>query len=454
TALLTELPLPHPLLAPLVLALLAATLLAAPSVLGTPIGVRTPGTAPAATASGAPHPPHAGPAPSVSRSLARAVPYLVRYGAPVLGWSALVALPAALRLPYAAGVVVYVLVVAALLAVAARVAAAGAVLVGPALMVSGLALASSVSVAFLALATEAATLGTLGALTALFLAACVQLVRRPRQAPTGVAALAACAALTYATAFACAAGAAGGLRPEQIGVVTLAVPTLAALAAARLGQRPETLPVEVMAAASAALAVALTAGHAPTFALALTLAGLIAAGTALRPDRHRVGYAAGVLFILASWVRLAAWEVSTPEAYTLPVTVPALLLGLLRRRRDSEASSWTAYGPGLAMTLLPSLTAAWGDPHWQRPLLLGLAALALTLAGARHGLRAPLVLGGTVLALDALHELAPYIVQVAGALPRWLPPALAGLLLLAVGATYEQRLRDARRFRNALDRMH
>ncbi len=142
-----------------------------------------------------------------------------------------------------------------------------------------------------------------------------------------------------------------------------------------------------------------------------------------------------MLLVLATWVRLGASDVVIPEAYTLPVTVPALAIGVLRRRRDAEASSWTAYGPGLAATLLPSLIAAWGDQHWLRPLLLGAAALALTLTGARHRLQALLVLGSAVLALVALHELAPYVAQVVGALPRWLPPALAGLLLLAVGAT-------------------
>jgi hypothetical protein len=97
--------------------------------------------------------------------------------------------------------------------------------------------------------------------------------------------------------------------------------------------------------------------------------------------------------------------------------------------------------------------AAWADPHWQRPLLLGLGALAVTLLGAGNNLQAPLVLGGSVLTLDALHELAPYLVQVADALPRWAPPALAGLLLLALGATYEQRLRDVRRMRDMLQGM-
>lgn len=88
-----------------------------------------------------------------------------------------------------------------------------------------------------------------------------------------------------------------------------------------------------------------------------------------------------------------------------------------------------------------------------RPLLLGAAALVVTLLGARRRLQAPLLLGGAVLAAVAVHELAPYVVQVAGALPRWVPPALAGLLLLAVGATYERRLRDARRLRAAIGRL-
>jgi hypothetical protein len=173
----------------------------------------------------------------------------------------------------------------------------------------------------------------------------------------------------------------------------------------------------------------------------------------VRADRRQAGYAAAALFVLAAWVRLGAWSVGVLEAYTLPVTVPALVVGFVRRRRDPEASSWTAYGPGLSATLVPSLLAAWTDTDWQRPLLLGTAALALTLLGARHRLQAPLVLGGSVLVLDALHELAPHLVQLAGMFPRWLPPALAGLLLLALGATYEQRIRDARRVREVLGRM-
>ncbi|NED38195.1 hypothetical protein G3I64_37835, partial [Streptomyces sp. SID8499] len=103
--------------------------------------------------------------------------------------------------------------------------------------------------------------------------------------------------------------------------------------------------------------------------------------------------------------------------------------------------------------LAPSLAAAWTDPHATRPWLLGVVALLVTLLGARHRLRAPLLLGGAVLVLDALHESAPYLARIADALPRWALAALAGLLLLTVGATYERRLREVRRVREVLGRM-
>ena len=135
------------------------------------------------------------------------------------------------------------------------------------------------------------------------------------------------------------------------------------------------------------------------------------------------------------------------------MTVPALLVGVLRRRKDTQVSSWTAYGPGISVTLVPSLFAAWGDAHWLRPLLLGAAALAVTLVGARHRLQAPLVMGGTVLTLDALHELAPYIAQVAGALPRWAPPHSPVCCCSRSVRRTSSGSADARRVREVLGRM-
>ncbi|WP_105975800.1 SCO7613 C-terminal domain-containing membrane protein [Streptomyces geranii] len=389
-------------------------------------------------------PAHAAAVPVVLAAVGAVLVLLVRgelwrpralTGALGLVWATVMTLPAVLELPYPVGLLIQGFTTVAVVAAAAFLQQPA-----PRFTALALALAASLSLAFLSLATQGATLTVLAVLVALFAAASWQSLLAPFTAP---------AALAYAAALACAVGAALGWQPAHTALLVLAVPVAAAVLAPRLGS-PATVPVEAAGAAAGVLAIGLAATELPLLALVLALCGVIAAGTAIRPDRRSVGYVAAVLFVLATWVRLAAWEVGTPEAYTVPVSVPALLVGHLRRRREPRTSSWTAYGPGLAATLLPSLAAAWDDAHWTRPLLLGMAALSITLLGGGHGLKAPLVLGGTVLTLDALHELAPYLIQVADALPRWVPPALAGLLLLSLGATYEQRLRDARKMRDFL----
>ncbi|MFI5631674.1 SCO7613 C-terminal domain-containing membrane protein [Streptomyces sp. NPDC051664] len=373
----------------------------------------------------------------------------------VLGWAGLLVLPVALDAPYTVTVAVQSVLVAALLAVTVRAVRRGADPVASAALVC--AVVGAVSAGALSLAVEPATYGVFGALLVLFGAAAVG--TRADAAPAArvarlMQAVPACAAVVCAMVLAGALGASLELATYRAAPLMLAVPTVTVLLGARLRGGPSALPVELTGAVAGAVAVAMAVPDAPFLALVLALCGVLAAGTAVRGERRpAAGYLAVVLFVLATWVRLSASDVSAPEAYTLPVTVPALVVGVLRRRRDPAASSWTAYGAGLAATLVPSLFAAWADPSWVRPLLLGVVALVITLAGARLRLQALLLLGGAVLAMDALHELAPYVIQVVGALPRWLPPALAGLLLLMVGATYEQRLRDARRLKDALGRM-
>ncbi|WP_405441617.1 hypothetical protein OG373_30940 [Streptomyces avidinii] len=374
----------------------------------------------------------------LSRALSRPEPVVV---AVVLGWAGLFAAPALPGLPVAA-------VLAAQLAVtgAAGVLALRSPARGIRIAAAVCALVGAANVSLGALDGRTATFAVWGLLGAACAAGAAY-----GPAPRPVRAAAAVGAVGYATGVLVAVGAVAELAVVWWALPVLAVPALAAALGPRLGE--VRLPVEIAAAVAGVVALGLSAGRAGTLALVLALAGVVCAGAAVRPDRRMLGWAAGALFAAATWVRLAEAGVTAPEAYTLPVTVPALVVGLLRRRRDPQASSWTAYGPGLAATLLPSLVAAWGDPGWLRPLLLGVAALAVTLAGAQRRLQAPLLLGGAVLAAVALHELAPYVVQVAGALPRWVPPALAGLLLLAVGATYERRLRDARRLRAAIGRL-
>ncbi|MET9999906.1 hypothetical protein ABZ069_23535 [Streptomyces microflavus] len=383
-------------------------------------------------------------------------------GALGLGWGTLLLAAATLDVPYPVAVALETVLVAGLLAVAVLGADRGAGGagsaegagpgggIGSAVRVSALvgAFGGAVSVGLLSLASEAATYAVFGALAVLFTGAALRTRAVVEQAALAMA------AVVWGTVLTGCAARSLGLAPHEAAPLLLVVPAVTVGLGARLRRHPVALPVELTGALGGLLAVGLAVGRAPFLALVLALCGVLAAGAAVRPERRPVaGYLAAVFFVAATWVRLAASEVSVPEAYTLPVTVPALVVGVLRRRKDPGASSWTAYGPGLAATLLPSLAVAWTDPDWLRPLLLGVAALVITLLGAKYRLQALLLLGGAVLALDTLHELAPYVVQVAGALPRWLPPALAGLLLLAVGATYEQRLREARRLKDALGRM-
>ncbi|MEV8604982.1 hypothetical protein AB0465_34480 [Streptomyces griseoviridis] len=404
---------------------------------GAPADART------AVAADGPWPPHAWTAPVVLLSVAAVLALAVRdaawrpralTAALCLTWAALLTLPAVLQLPFLAALSVQFLAVAAPLLTART-------------RLPGLVLAQFAAVLLVcsALATRTATLTVLAALALLFAAGCRSVDRRVCAAP---------AALVYAAALVVASGAAAGWSPAHTALPLLSVPAVAALLAARLGAVSRaTVPVEAAGAAAGLLAVGLAAPDPVSLSLVLGLCGVIAAGTAARAGRRFVGVPATGLFVLAVWVRLAAWGVAAPEAYTLPVSVPALLVGAVRRRRDPLLSSWTAYGPGLAFTLVPSLVMAWAEPYATRPLLLGAAALLVTLLGARHRLRAPLVFGGAVLVLVALHELGAYLAQLAGVLPRWVPPALAGALLLAVGATYERRIRDVRRVREVLGRM-
>ncbi|MFF5055647.1 SCO7613 C-terminal domain-containing membrane protein [Micromonospora sp. NPDC000663] len=155
--------------------------------------------------------------------------------------------------------------------------------------------------------------------------------------------------------------------------------------------------------------------------------------------------------LLGAWVLLAAGGVTVLEAYTLPAAALALGAGLLALRTRPGLTSWPALGPGLVAALLPSLVSVLSgpDPQPWRRLLLGAAALVVVLAGAARRWQAPVVLGGGVLTLLALHELA----RGWDLLPRWIYLAVGGLALVGLAATYERRRRDLARLRAAVTRL-
>ncbi|MFI0422835.1 SCO7613 C-terminal domain-containing membrane protein [Spongiactinospora sp. 9N601] len=355
---------------------------------------------------------------------------------------ALAVVPVAFRLPEPAAVAVVVALTAALAVPVARLKGRRAPLYGV------VAVLAACHAAAWALNDETATLAALPVLAVV--AAAVAVTGRA----AGVRPAAAGAAVVLLGGEALAVGISAGLPRGQAAFPVLAVAALAALTAARTS----TLGTEIGGYVLAGAGILLTAPDPRLMSLSCAAAGVLAAGTALRPDRrrHPTFRTAAALLLAATWLRLWAEDVGAVEAYTAPFSLVLLGFGWWRVRRAAEGSrpsSWSAYGPGLAFTMLPSLLVALSDPGWVRPLLLGCASLAVLLAGARWRMQAPVVQGGFTLAVLGINELMPWISDLVVLLPRWVPIAVGGALLVAIGATYEARKRDVRRLRDALARL-
>lgn len=229
-----------------------------------------------------------------------------------------------------------------------------------------------------------------------------------------------------------------GPRDTALAVTVVAVAVLA-VAAWRRG-RPEEAALAAVAVSAVAYAALLAAdgGEDRVLAGVLGAAGVTALAYALLPHR---GWASviGILGCSAStWTLLQAADVTTVEAYSLPLAALALLVGGLRARRYPGAPSWTTIGPGLSAALLPSATVALDDDGLLRPLTVLAVAVLYAATGAALRSQAPLVTGTVAATVVALSQTAPYAVG----LPRWLSLGAAGVALLAVGIRYEQRRRD------------
>ena len=142
----------------------------------------------------------------------------------------------------------------------------------------------------------------------------------------------------------------------------------------------------------------------------------------------------------ATWAWLAVADVRLVEAYTLPAAAVALASGAIAWKA-SRASSWWMFGPAIVVALGPTLMLALANDDVARSVAVGVGSLVIVGVGAARRLQAPLVLGSAALLVLAVDTLGP----TAARLPRWLLLAVAGTLLLYVGATFERRRENARR---------
>lgn len=175
-------------------------------------------------------------------------------------------------------------------------------------------------------------------------------------------------------------------------------------------------------------------------AAVLAVGGLTAFAYGILPRRGWVSLL-GVLACSASvWTLAADRDVSAIEAYSLPLAALLALVGLIRLRRQPQAPSWITIGPALSVALLPSAVASLDNEGLARPLVVLVAGAAVLALGVYLHWQSPVLTGGLSVGLIAVSQLAPYAM---GA-PRWLSLGLVGVLLLAGGARYEQRRRNAR----------
>lgn len=240
-----------------------------------------------------------------------------------------------------------------------------------------------------------------------------------------------------------------GARVEYAALAPIALAASVAVAAPRL-RGPLVPAAEIPACLWSVVALVLTIA-APArpelVALALAVVGVLALATAVRPGRRWYALVGALLMVAALWRVLGAWEVDVPEAYTAPPAVAALVVGWeWSRKAVRTPSSWAAYGGGLALLFLPTvlLVLLEDGMAWRVPtvLVLGLAA---TVWGLGQRLQAVLVMGGLVLVATSLRAFGPPLWNLTALVPNWVPFALAGVLLLAVGARYEASLERLRR---------
>ena len=264
-------------------------------------------------------------------------------------------------------------------------------------------------------------------------AVAVALLHPPARAvAAGVAAASGCWALWLA----------GGLVSPgaQLAAVAAEAFLLVGLAVWRLRRTEEP----VLAGASALVALLAVCDAVlrdwPHAAAGLAAAyGLVAVAYAALPHRRAV-VAFGVAGLtVGAWVELAHAEMGTLEAYSVPLALLLLAAGLWSRR-ELDGRSWLTAGPGLAVGLLPSALLTIDDDGLARPLVAVVISAAVLAVGAWHRWQALVVLGAVAAAVVALAELGPMTLH----LPRYLTLGATGIVLLALGARYEQRRADAR----------
>ncbi|MEV1129420.1 hypothetical protein [Agromyces sp. NPDC049794] len=261
------------------------------------------------------------------------------------------------------------------------------------------------------------------------------------------------AALVRASAI--AVGEPSDLAVEFWPAIALAAGVVVAVAWARTGSSPAVVAEAVLAAsvvvASIPTVIAIVSTVEPFRRAAvlfplLAVAHIVGAAARVRPVAGPIfAWSTLAVLVLGGVMALVPGAIDPFDVVTAPIGVALIGAGAFRMRRSPALGSWPAVGPGLAVLLVPALIADFADPELWRIVALGVVTVVAVVVGAARRLQAPLLFGGAVLLVHAISQLWPWITWLYEAVWWWLWLGIAGVVLVALAATYERQLRLARR---------
>jgi hypothetical protein len=252
------------------------------------------------------------------------------------------------------------------------------------------------------------------------------------------------AALLF-TGTAAAVLAAAHVPPGPAGIYLAMAATLLLTASAVTSNATESAAFDALSIATTVATIATSAASDDSVWVQCTLAIAGASWLAAGWRRWQAGWVVpGVAGLAAALFQLLrAADVVVVEAYTLPLAALLLAIGLVIGRHRPLTSSWIVAGPALVVGLVPSSFVALVDQNPLRPMVVIAASSIVIVIGLRLRWQALIAPATTCVVAVAISQLAPYAV---GA-PRWLTLGVVGVALIATGARYEQRLKDARSVR-------
>jgi hypothetical protein len=190
--------------------------------------------------------------------------------------------------------------------------------------------------------------------------------------------------------------------------------------------------------------------HAP---VRLVVASVLLAGVAVAASVHRLvpldhvsQYTALSVLVVIAVTGLLTNAARPSELATAPLALALMASGVMVLLRDRAARSWPNLGPGILVLLAPLLLADFGGTDLWRVIALGVLAVAVVVGAVLFRLQAPLVVGGVVLITHALAQSWSWVQGLYSAVPWWIWLGVGGVVLIAVAARYEHRVRNLRSF--------